>query len=84
MVFEYRFRPDKSRHFVYYRPSLLKGRHIVDVLRSVCGPADVSEAELDRVRKGATEMAGDVEWWSGEYEGVWRTSWYGAAITAEE
>ena len=30
---------------------MLNNRHPVDVLRAVCGGADVSEAELDRIRR---------------------------------
>ena len=48
---------DERCRTVIYRPALLKGWHIVDVLRAICGPADVSEAELNRVRWEATEGA---------------------------
>ena len=84
MVFEYRNFLDKGHHSVSYRPALLNGRHVVDVLRAVCGPADVSEAELDRVRREATEEARDREVWGEEWEGVWETKWWGPAIAAEE
>ena len=46
--------PDENLHGVSYRPALLNSRHVVDVVRAVCGPADVSEAELDRVRRETT------------------------------
>ena len=85
-LFEYRHRLDTEGHFVRYRPELLNGRHIVDVLRAVCGPADVSKAELDRVKKEATEKAVLGNWEGVEiegWEGVWRTKWRGGAITAE-
>ena len=78
MVFDYRYCPDKALHNVYYRPALLNGGHVVDVLRAVCGSADVSEAELDRVKRAATEKAGGIS-----CEGVWYTFWHGAAITAK-
>ena len=67
MVFDCERDLDELCHHVLYRPALLNGRHIVDVLRAVCGPADVSEAELDRVRSEATKEASEVE------EGVWET-----------
>ena len=59
-----------------YRPALLNARHAVDVLRAVCGPAVVSEAELDRVRAEATRKAWSVEAVIGEeFAGVWITKW---------
>ena len=68
-------------HWVYYRPALLHNRHIVDVIRAICGPADVCEAELDLVSEEATDAA-DI--WGGEgWEGVWFTCWEGPAITAQ-
>ena len=66
MLFEYYYSSHYKRSLIYYRPALLNGRHVVDVLRAVCGPADVSEAELDRVKKEATERARDLEDWFGE------------------
>ena len=68
---------------VFYRPALLNSRHIVDLLRAVCGRADVSEAELNRVRREATRLAGDTSWMEDdEMEGVWDTSW-DTAVTSE-
>ena len=84
MVFYYRYSPDDERHSVYYRPALLNGRHIVDVLRAVCGPTDLSEAELDRVRREATEGARDELWISDGRKDVWWTRWWGAAITVKK
>ena len=84
MVFDYIYHPDQCHHLVLYRHALLNGRHVVDVLRPVCGPADVSEAELDRVRRKASEEAEDWERRGEGWEGVWSTWWWGAAITAEE
>jgi len=49
MIFNYKHH-DNTFHSVYYRPALLNGRHVVDVLRAVCGPADVDDAELNHVR----------------------------------
>ena len=46
-----------DHHCVFYRPALLHGRHVVDVQRAVCGPADVSEAELDLIKREATKRA---------------------------
>ena len=60
-VFEYSYQPDELSHKIYYRPALLNGRHVIDVLRAVCGQADVIEAELNRVRREATEMAEDMD-----------------------
>ena len=72
MVFDYHYSLDEDcPHKVAYRPALLNGRHIVDVLRAVCGPANISDAELDRVRREATEGAKDVKWAGKEWEGVW-------------
>ena len=73
MVFEYAYNPDTEHHFIFYRPALLNKRHIVDVIRTVCGPLDVDEAELDRIRKKVTEHVihgvprqGDLlTWWRG-------------------
>ena len=58
---------------VYHRPSLLNGRHVVDLLRVVCGAADVEDMELNRARRQATAEAWDVpEIYGEEYEGVRR------------
>ena len=85
IVFEYVQCLDKPYHSVNYRPTLLKGRHVVDVLRAVCGPADVSEAELSRVRRAATETALPYEEPQGEIlEGVMITGWEGGAIIKRE
>ena len=83
LVFDYEYTLDKEYHFVLYRPALLNGRHIIDILRAVCGPTDVDEAELGRVRREATERARDVSEMGEGWEGVWKTWWWGAAITAE-
>ena len=79
LVFNYQYFPTPIRPFnlVLYRPARLHGRHVVDVLRAVCGSADVSEAELDRVRREATERANKVE----VLDGVWLTHWSGAKVT---
>ena len=69
-VFEYKRYLDK--HYDYYRPALLNGRHVVDVLTAVCCPADVSEAELSRVRNEATARARHMRDFGGEkWEGIW-------------
>ena len=83
LVFEYVYSSYVEQRCVYYRPALLNGRHIVDVLRAVCGPADVNEAELDRVRREATEKARDVSGLGEKFDGVWSTWWCGAVVTAE-
>ena len=69
----------KRESFWQYRPALLNGRHPVDVLRAVCGPAVVSEAELDRVRRQATEGAICLQQVLGieQWQGVWGTGWLG-------
>ena len=78
IVFEYNLIRSKH-HSVHYRPALLNGRHVVDVLRAVCGPADVSEAELDRAKRSETERMRT--WRRGEnWSGVWSICWLGAAI----
>ena len=77
-VFEYNNYIETLKHTVFYRPAVLNGRHVVDVLRAVCGPADVSEEELNRVRREATESAMRLE------EGVWSAYWQGGAVIAQE
>ena len=67
MIFSYMYYYDFC-HVVNYLPSLFNGRHIVDVLRAVCAPADVSEAELERVKEAASEAA--VPWAGEEWAGV--------------
>ena len=84
MVFEYNCYPETGYHSVLYRPALLNGRHIVDVLRAVCGSADVSEAELERVRRKTTKRAEGVVLMGEEWEDLRNTWWRGAAITAKE
>ena len=84
LVFYYVYNPaiHRDTHSVFYRPSLLNGRHIVDVLRAVCGPADVSEAELDRVRREATEGEEEEDFFR-QWDAVWRTEWYNTEVTAQ-
>ena len=82
MVFDYRYFATFWEHNVLYRPALLNGRHIVDVLRAICGPADVSEAEMDRVRTEATKNASEYMEGDEDWEGVWLTHWRGGAVTA--
>ena len=82
MVFSYGYISNERLHYVVYRPALLNGRHIVDVLRAVCEPADFSEAELDHVRRIATEGAGRVlafSWGRG-WDGLWRARWFSAVV----
>ena len=80
VYFNYIHYPFEDKYLVLYRPELLNGRHVVDVLRAVCGPADVSEAELDRVRREATEKAFSVEFRGKWWKGVWQTQWLGVAV----
>ena len=80
--FDYQYEPRKRLHRVYNKPALLNGRHIVDVIRTVCEPADVDVAVLDRVRMKATENAKDYRNFS-RYMGLWHTSWEGPALIAE-
>ena len=65
-------------HSVYYRPALLNGRHIIDVVRTVCKLGDHrdKEEELQRVRRDVTASAEEVE----GYRGLWRASWSGYKI----
>ena len=81
MVFDCHYYPDEGDHSVLYRPALLNGRHVVDVLRAVCRPADVSEAERDRIRREATREG--VVYEEG-WEDVWGTLWQSAALTMKE
>ena len=88
MVFDYQFDYFHRLHHVYYRPALLNSRHIVDVIRAVCGPADVIEAELDRVRREATEEARKAvdsdemdEYIFEISEDIWETTWKSNAVT---
>ena len=81
MVFNHRYHTDVCLHVVIYRPAFLNGRHIVDVLRAVCGPADVREAELDRVSREATKMKWNWGWLG---EGVWVAQWRNVAVIARK
>ena len=83
MVFEYEHDRDEETHYVLYRPALLNGRHLVDVMRTALGPADVDQAEFDRVKREATAEAMDETVEGGGWEGVWEIFWEGAKITAE-
>ena len=70
-----------------YRSELLNGRHVIDVLKAVCNPSGVSEAELDRIRRETTENAKDIgaffadnahifgEQRALREAGMWSTSW---------
>ena len=81
-VFAYCY--ENNEHIVHYRPALLNGRHVLDVVRTVCGPADVSEAELDHARKEATEEARISDYANRvRCENscqIWFTVWQGPAI----
>ena len=79
VVFDHESHNNGQYHIVYYRPALLNGHHIVDVVRAVLGPAVVSEAELDRVRAEATRRVTDRPGWGGGWGGVLLTWWSGAA-----
>ena len=59
--------PDTEENSVYYRPTSLNGRHLVDVLVAVCRPPGVLEAALPRARRVMTEEAKEVD------DDVWRT-----------
>ena len=86
-IFVYRCNIATGEQGVHYRPALLNGRHIVDVVRAVHGVTDVSEAELERARREATQNAHYV---GADFptvlilKGVWRTSWRGATLIARE
>ena len=84
IVFEYIYITENRRHHVYYRPALLNGRHVVDVLRAVCGPVVVSEAELSCVRSKVTERVWHLGEYGSELEGVWTADWCGGAVIASE
>ena len=85
IFFHYRHHLVTNLHTVHYRPTRLNSRHIVDVLRAVCGPANVSEAELDRVKREATENAMDWEYGDNNkrWEGMWMTYWRGDVVITE-
>ena len=65
-------------HSVYYRSALLNGRHIIDVVRTICGLESRSdkEEEVQRVRREVTASAEEVE----GYRGLWLASWNGYKI----
>ena len=84
LVFQYHYASYESGHHVYYRPAKLNRRHILDVLRAVCGPADVSEAELDRMRRYATDRARSEDRYGEKWKGVMWTCWWGVAIIAKQ
>ena len=79
-LFQYAYWPSHQyNHQVFYRPALMGGRHIVDVLRAVCGPADVTEAELDRARSEASRR--QIEFLSDSMgEGMWFIAFEGPAL----
>ena len=82
-TFSYLYDPETRCSALLYRPARLHGRHVVDVLRAVCGPADVSEAELDRVRREVTERAENIEEEEGggiDLKGIWLTKWMGSLV----
>ena len=92
LVFVFRYQTNPRCNIVFYRRALFNGHNVVDMLRAVCGPADVSEAELDRVRREATREewdVGNVQWWRMAEEepeakkGVWFTKWWSAAVTKQ-
>ena len=71
----------KSRVAVYYRPALLNGRHVVDVLKAVRKPLVVSEAELDRVRREATGNAEEISYlYDWEENTVWSIDWESCSV----
>ena len=84
IVFEYECYYDRNQHFVKYRPALLNGRHVVDVISAVCGLADFFEAELNWIKKEATKNASNMGNYGNGWEGVWHTCWRGASVTAWE
>ena len=61
LVLHYISNFDRNRHRIYYRPALLNGCHVVEALRGDCGPVDVSEAELTRIKAEATENTSTIE-----------------------
>ena len=85
MVFAYNYslyRPKwlDDANVVKFRHSLVKDRHIVDVLRAVCGPADVDEWLLEIV-KSFVEIHTFDENKEEEVDGVWMSDWDGYAVT---
>ena len=46
---------DTFSHDVFYQPSRLNGRGVVDVLRAVCGPSDVHGDQLKNLKLEMTE-----------------------------
>ena len=77
IVFDYEYNRDEDVHYVYYRPALLKGRHIVNALSAVCWPDGVDEAELDLVRRKVAEEDFDASENGEGWEGVMGSSWKG-------
>jgi len=67
--------------FNLYRPPLLNGRHLLDVIRAIFEPADVDEPVMERVRREITESAEEwdhsdrAEAWDLSLPGVWVADW---------
>ena len=80
MVFEYRYYTDERRHAVFYRPSLLKGRHVVDLLNIFCWSSSVLEVDLNRIKTDAKKRARTL---SDLDDGLWYYKWRGSALTLD-
>ena len=81
VLFEYKICNDERLQYVFYRPTLLNGRHIVDVLRVVCGPRDIDEEELEHIKKKATENVDAYTVGPEGFGGLLSTWWTGPVVT---
>ena len=68
------------RQGIKYRPALLNGRHIVDVVRAISTAAEADEARLEDIRTLATFKV--TEGCFSTYEGVYHTRLEDAVIVA--
>ena len=65
---------DECHHDVSFRFPALNGRNVLDVMRAVSAPADVSSAELDAVREITEVSASSKEWLN--------CGWFGSTVMA--
>lgn len=73
--FQYFISPDSNNpHEAMYRPALMNGRNIVDVLRAGNLLIDLSEAQLAYSRAETTNNSCHL--WSAKDKNVWFTHWY--------
>ena len=84
VVFNYQFNRELARHTAIFRPALMNGRHIIDVLRAVCGPSKhYGQLALEYLRREATEATDTMEANGEEWEGIWTSVWFSPESVAD-